>query len=142
MIKVNQNELLLTLGHNAYQVYLQALYNGLKDIIDEKQPTVEELKNYQPGDLIMEITSWRRAKDLSRNIGIFLLQREENCLGYDKNDDNAPKEMVYYMEKLNGELMSWTNCDFIKIIESTHIDKKERYARLKEKYGDEIILPE
>jgi len=107
------------MAYNAYLVYKSCL-------VGDSAPSVREryhlIKDYKPGDLVMEISKFEFFKDpnelnyelLLNSIGHYI-GKEMREIFYEE-DEGSYFEIFYYIETLDGRLFQWYNCDFIRIL--------------------------
>lgn len=116
-------ELVRLLKLSAYTAYHATLVSGPKFTRD----LFEELTHPKPGDLVMEITTYRMNRNPLEGIGrligegsapYFATREEAMAAGYTE-DEKLPTRHVWdiALEFDDGRLFRWENASFIKIKE-------------------------
>ncbi len=83
----------------------------------------------QPGDLVVETSSFgyrERQQDWHQAIGRFICKRREYVPF--KEEPGGYHDDFWYLEALDGKLVRWSNCDFVRVHEDglPYDDARER----------------
>jgi hypothetical protein len=111
-------ETLAALAASAYGLYSACCIGNPPPFVARLR---EALRNPRPGDLVLEITSFRRADDLSSHVGELVRIAEEPCMPPGEWDEAVegrpvPMERVQYVRTLDGSReVRWVNAEFIRV---------------------------
>lgn len=118
-ISENEKKLLTLLAFNAFQVYDSCLVGNPVPKVERK---LVEIQSYTPGDYVLEVSF---LPDLSNPIEAYA--RLKNSVGvYLGRGSTREEENAHFLQALNGKLIVWTNCRFIKILE--HFNERSSYS--------------
>lgn len=95
---------------NAYHAYHNTLVGNPAPMVNRM---LERMKNPSPGDLVLELTTFRMYPRRQGQLG--RLEKIE----YEKPKDELNPDNVYYIRRPNGEVVRWRNADVIAIPEDT-----------------------
>jgi hypothetical protein len=127
-IEVPEATALRLLAVSAFRYYLATLE---ADSASRVAKQGAQLQSPRPGDWVMEIsTIWDARSDFDR-IGRLILARDEVVSSADEpwaafNDDveSAIHERFTYIERLDGTVFCWHNCEFIRLFEDIRSDEE------------------
>jgi hypothetical protein len=115
------------LAVSAFRYYLATLAaaegNPTPRIAQER----DQLRTPQPGDWVMEIsTIWDARSDFDR-IGRLILVRDEIVPYAEEqevagDDSGGVRERFSYIERLDGTLFRWHNCEFLRLFADIRSD--------------------
>lgn len=117
------NRILRLVAVNAYQAYMISLGGNPSG---RQRKTYEWMSNINPGDVVMEISTFHsRAVDERNCIGVLdrIVMEEVDFPGslreeiLEQFDGEWPKERVHYLRGYDGNEHRWHNADFIAVIE-------------------------
>ncbi len=101
-------------SHDLFSVFEATAYNLWMAALQVRTPATQTLyqrmKNPQVGDMVMEITSYRRIKEDRRGTGT-LIAMEDNGNRFEKK---------WTIRTPNGDTCDWTNADVIAIPADVH----------------------
>ncbi len=116
------------LAVSAFRYYLATLEADAGSRVAKEGAQLQALR---PGDWVMEIsTIWDARSDFDR-FGRFILTRNEvvsdadaDVLDTEFNDVEVIRERYTYIERLDGTLFRWHNCEFIRVFEDIRNDEE------------------
>src|SRR5262245_10709188 len=127
-MEVPEAATLRLLAVSAFRYYLATL-----EAVPESRVANEsaQLQRPRPGDWVMEVsTIWDARSDFDR-IGRLILVRDEFVSYSDESgaafyDDaeSAVRERYTYIERLDGTMFRWHNCEFIRVFEDIRSDQE------------------
>ena len=116
------------LAVSAFRYYLATLEADSASRLAKESAQLQEPR---PGDWVMEIsTIWDARNDFDR-LGRLILVRDEvmpfsAAPGAAFNDDAEPalRERYTYIERMDGTMFRWHNCEFIRVFEDIRSDEE------------------
>jgi hypothetical protein len=114
------------LAVSAFRYYLATLESDPPPRVAKER---DQLQTPQPGDWVMEIsTIWDERSDFDR-IGRLILVRDEVVhYANEREDAFSDDEEVYerytYVERLDGTVFRWHNCELMRVFEDIRSDEE------------------
>lgn len=113
-------EMLIT---QAYRFYSSSL-NGTPHGVEAS----EQMRNFKPGDVVMELSTIHDRKRDAERMGVFV--RELQKAAYkdwdeEKEGEPVPRERAWVIQTLSGKKYTWTNANFMRVLPTRSRFEKE-----------------
>lgn len=116
-VSADRSEIIRLLAISAYSAYLNTLVGNPAPRI---AALYQEIKNPKEGDLVLETSTIGRRP--TATIGRLLRVVKEPAMSAEEWDvpvnGPVPNDTFWYIENLDGQEERWSNCSFIKVLET------------------------